>query len=56
MKTPKKIVIVDDDIDVITVLEALLKKEGYTVIPAMNKVVGMNKIRAEKPDLAILDS
>lgn len=51
----KKIVIVDDDIDVITVLEAILKKEGYQVATAMNKTEGMEKIRTEKPDLAILD-
>ena len=51
----KKILIVDDDIDVITIIETILKKEGYTVISANDKVEGMKKIREEKPDLAILD-
>ena len=51
----KKILIVDDDIDVITIIETILKKEGYTVISANDKKEGMKKIREEKPDLAILD-
>jgi len=33
----KKILIVDDDIDVITIIETILKKEGYTVISANDK-------------------
>jgi len=55
MKTTKKVLIVDDDIDVITVVEAVLTKEGYTVVSALNKVEGLAKLRSEKPDLAILD-
>jgi len=55
MKTTKKVLIVDDDIDVITVLETILKKEGYTVISANDKVEGKKLALAEKPDLAILD-
>jgi two-component system, OmpR family, alkaline phosphatase synthesis response regulator PhoP len=51
----KKILIVDDDIDVITVIETILRKEGYVVISANDKVEGMKKIKTEKPDLAILD-
>jgi CheY-like chemotaxis protein len=51
----KKILIVDDDIDVITIIETILKKEGFHVISATNKVEGMQKIKEEKPDLAILD-
>ncbi|MDL2311337.1 response regulator [Bacteroidales bacterium OttesenSCG-928-B11] len=51
----KKILIVDDDIDVITIIETILSQKGYNVISATNKVEGMRKIRNEKPDLAILD-
>lgn len=54
MKT-SKILIVDDDIDVITVMETILTKKGYKVITAMDKREGMLKVREEKPDLAILD-
>lgn len=55
METKKKILIVDDDIDVITVAEAILIKEGYEVISASGKEEGIEKLRTEKPDLAILD-
>ncbi|MDD4210496.1 MAG: response regulator [Bacteroidales bacterium] len=54
MKT-KKILIIDDDIDVVTIVETILKKEGCDVISASNKIEGMKKIKEEKPDLAILD-
>lgn len=55
MKTTKKILIVDDDIDVISVVETILKKEGYDVISATDKREGIEKLKTEKPDLAILD-
>ncbi len=55
METTKKILIVDDDIDVITVVEAILTKEGYEVISASSKEEGIELLRNEKPNLAILD-
>lgn len=55
METKKKILIVDDDIDVITIMETILRKEGYEVHSAMNKKEGIEKLRSVKPDLAILD-
>jgi CheY-like chemotaxis protein len=55
METKKKILLVDDDIDVITAVKAILTKEGYEVIEAVNKNEGIEKLRKEKPDLAILD-
>jgi CheY-like chemotaxis protein len=50
-----KIMIVDDDPDYINVVKTILESEQYTVVTAGNKTEGMEKIRAEKPDLAILD-
>jgi CheY-like chemotaxis protein len=50
-----KIMIVDDDPDYIKVIKAILERERYTVVTAGDKTEGMEKIRAEKPDLAILD-
>jgi CheY-like chemotaxis protein len=50
-----KIMIVDDDADYIYVVKTLLENEQYTVVTAGDKTEGMEKIRAEKPDLAILD-
>lgn len=55
METKKKILVVDDDVDVISVLKTILTKEGYEVISAVNKGEGLEKLRNEKPDLAILD-
>lgn len=54
MKT-KKILIVDDDIDVINVIQTILEHEGYEVISANDKKEGLEKAREVKPDLAILD-
>ncbi len=51
----RKILIVDDDIDVITVLSAILTREKYEVVTAGNKAEGLEVARREKPDLAILD-
>lgn len=51
----KKILIVDDDIDVITVVKAILNKEGYEVVSANDKIEGIKKAWSEKPDFAILD-
>ena len=50
-----KIMIVDDDADYIYVVKTLLEREQYTVVTAGDKKEGMEKIRTEKPDLAILD-
>lgn len=55
MKETKKILIVDDDVDIIITLKTLLKSRGYDVVTAMNKNEGLEKLRNEKPDLAILD-
>jgi two-component system phosphate regulon response regulator PhoB/two-component system alkaline phosphatase synthesis response regulator PhoP/two-component system response regulator VicR len=50
-----KILVVDDDIDVINVLEPILSHEGYEVFTAYNKQEGLEIARRERPDLAILD-
>jgi CheY-like chemotaxis protein len=51
----KKIIIVDDDVDVIAVIQTILENEGYEVISASNKVDGIKKAKEHKPALAILD-
>jgi len=50
-----KIMVVDDDADYVYVVKTLLESEQYTVVTAGDKTEGMEKIRIEKPDLAILD-
>jgi CheY-like chemotaxis protein len=51
----KKILIVDDDIDVITVVKAILNNNGYEVVTANDKIEGIKKAWTDRPDLAILD-
>jgi len=55
MNSTKKILVVDDDIDVINVLQTILKNEGYEVVYANGKNEGLELLKAEKPDLAIFD-
>ncbi len=55
METKKKILLVDDDVDVIAIVETILENEGFEVITALNKTEGLRKAQEEKPDMAILD-
>ena len=50
-----KILIADDDPDIRESLQAILETQQYTVVTAVDKADGMEKVQAEKPDLAILD-
>ncbi|MBI5498825.1 MAG: response regulator [Deltaproteobacteria bacterium] len=52
---PKKVLVVDDEPDVVTYLETLLRDNGYATIGAANGQEGMEKLRAERPDLVCLD-
>ena len=51
----KKILVVDDDLDLVLSLKAFLKNQGFDVVTALNKYEGMEQAKAELPDLAILD-
>lgn len=53
--TGKKILIVDDDPDILDVASMILKAQGYDVILARDGLECLDKVRAEKPDLVILD-
>lgn len=55
MAPKKRILLVDDDIDIITVLETILRREGYEVLSASNKADGFKLVKSWKPNLAILD-
>ena len=50
-----KILIIDDDLDLVEVLKITLTAAQYTVITASNKTEGMEKIISEKPTLIVLD-
>jgi CheY-like chemotaxis protein len=50
-----RIMVVDDDRNIRLVLKYRLEKEGYHVLLAGDGVDALEKVRAEKPDLIILD-
>ncbi len=51
----KKILIADDEPNIVISLEFLLKREGYEVVVAHNGVQALERIREQRPDMAILD-
>lgn len=55
MENTKKILIVDDDIDVLAVIKTILENEGYEIISAKNKPEAIEAAKSNRPDLAICD-
>ena len=55
MKPKGKILLVDDDPDFLEMHRIVLKNHGYEVLTAVNSKEGMERVRAEMPDLIILD-
>ena len=50
-----KVLIVDDDPDIVDSLTLVLEAEGYAVASATSREEGMQGVVKEKPDLIILD-
>ena len=50
-----KILVVDDEIYIVHILDFSLGMEGYEVITALDGEQAIEKARAEKPDLIVLD-
>jgi CheY-like chemotaxis protein len=50
-----KILVVDDDPDIVTAVRMTLESAGYQVISASTGREGLEKIKSEIPDLIILD-
>jgi len=55
MSKKKRILIIDDEPDVITYLSALLEDNGYEITAAKDGNEALAIIRAEKPDAVTLD-
>ena len=51
----KRILIADDEPNIVISLEFLLKREGYEVVVATNGAAALASVREQRPDLAILD-
>ncbi len=50
-----KILIVDDEVDILDLLEYNLEKEGYKVIRAMDGEEAIEQVKKTKPELILLD-
>lgn len=51
----KRILIVDDEPEIVELLEMRLRKVGYEILTAADGMEGLEKARKEIPDLIILD-
>ena len=50
-----KILVVDDDPDILEAIGIVLEANGYKVVTARDGVDGLTRLKEEKPDLMILD-
>jgi CheY-like chemotaxis protein len=55
MSDKKKVLVVDDEQDVVTFLTALFQDNGYETVTAENGVEAWTLVANEKPDLITLD-
>ena len=55
MTDPKKILIVDDEVDIVKWLTLLFKENGYQTVSAIDGSDGLDKAEKELPNLIILD-
>jgi two-component system OmpR family response regulator len=52
---PGKILVVDDDPDILDAVVMILESQGYQVVTAHDGIEGLATLKAENPDLMILD-
>jgi DNA-binding response OmpR family regulator len=50
-----KILVVDDDPDILEAVTLILESQGYEVVTAHDGIEGLANLKAEQPDLMILD-
>lgn len=51
----RKILVIDDDPDILTYVSEVLNDHGYECATASDGAAGLEKARAERPDLILLD-
>ncbi|HWF58944.1 MAG TPA: response regulator transcription factor [Nitrospira sp.] len=51
----KKVLIVEDEEDILQLVKHYLEKEGFRPITAMSGLDALKKVKEEKPDLVVLD-
>ena len=54
-ESKKKILIIDDDLDILETMQSLLEFEGFQILSADSVEKGMEVIAQAKPDLILLD-
>jgi DNA-binding response OmpR family regulator len=55
MSKGKRILVVDDDIDLLDQVSMLLERDGFEVVRAQGRVEGEEALMRVRPDLAVLD-
>ena len=55
MSNQPKILIIDDDPDIVEAMKVVLESKKYQVATAKSGEEGLKKVKQEKPDLIILD-
>jgi len=53
--TPRKVLIVDDEPNIVTALEFLLKRSGYDVLLATNGAEALEQVEVNRPDVVLMD-
>ncbi len=53
--TPAKILVVDDEANIVRLVQAYLQQEGYEVYTATDGVAALKAARTYRPDLVVLD-
>jgi DNA-binding response OmpR family regulator len=51
----KKVLIADDEANIVISIEFLMKREGFNVLVARDGEEALAKVRSERPDLVLLD-
>ncbi len=52
---PGKILVIDDDPDILDAVAMILESQGYEVVTARDGLEGLATLKAENPDLLMLD-
>lgn len=54
-RTPRKILVVDDDLDTLKLVGTTLEKQGFAIIAAKDGTEALEKVAEHSPDLILLD-
>jgi DNA-binding response OmpR family regulator len=52
---PRKILVVDDNIDSVTILRSILEKQNFSVQAALSGAEALQKLEEDVPDVVLLD-